>query len=120
MNETPKIERCTDCGHVQYPERGFCEHCMSPGTELVSVDEAGKLISWTVLHTSLEPEIRPHLPLTVASIELASGPVVITYFKGDATTVGQAVRLGCVVDPNGRFVLVAQPADEPASLDNFF
>lgn len=120
MTDTPQLERCTDCEHVQYPARGFCEQCISPSTELGAVDDAGTLISWSILHASLEPALRPHLPLTVASVKLASGPVVFAYFKGDPTSVGQPVRIGCVIDPNGRFVLVAQAADESMSDENFF
>ena len=120
MTDEPQLERCTDCEHVQYPARGFCEQCLSPGTEPVAIDEAGTLLSWSILHTSLEPALRPYLPLTAASIALPSGPVVITYFKGNPASIGQPVRVECVMDPNGRFVLVAKGADDSASLDNFF
>ena len=120
MSDEPQLERCTDCGHVQYPSRGFCEQCMSPSTELGDVDDAGTLVSWSILHSSLEPALRPYLPLTVASIELASGPMVVAYFKGDPASVGQPVHIRCIVDPTGRFVLVAQSADESVSPENFF
>lgn len=119
MTAEPQLEHCADCAHVQYPPRGFCQRCLSPDVAEKAITSPGKLLSWTNLHVSLEPDLRPHLPLTIASVALDDGPVVITYFMGQPKT-GQSVNVGSSVDPIGRSVLIARPEDKPAAAENLF
>lgn len=114
------LERCTDCAHVQYPARGFCERCLSPSTDVGPVGDAGTLLSWSTLHASLNQRLRPYLPLTVASIELDSGPVVMAYFSGLPNKAGQPVRIATVPDPSGTPVLLARARDDTTSPENLF
>ena len=83
------------------------------------IGEAGELLSWTILHMSLEPTIAAHLPLTIASVKLAQGPVIITYFNGQPQHTGQPVKIAPVAGPAGSQVLVARPAEDIRAPDIF-
>ena len=119
MNRSPYLERCTDCDQVQYPPRGFCGRCLSAHVNDQSIGEAGELLSWATLRTSLEPAIAEHLPLTIASVKLDEGPVVIAYFNGQPRRAGQPVKISSGNGPAGDQVLVARSADDSKLPDIF-
>lgn len=119
MSKTTQLERCADCAHVQYPSRGFCAQCLSPNVRTDPVGDAGRLVSWTTLQTSLEPALRQHLPLTIASVKLDEGPVVIAYFNGQPDKVGQSVNIALVADPAGTPMLVAQSHTDATPPETF-
>ena len=119
MTTDTQLENCADCTHVQYPPRGFCERCLSPNVAESPVSGSGQVLSWTNLHISLEPTLRPHLPITIASVRLDAGPIVITYLVGQPVA-GQSVRIGSIVDPLGRSVLVARSDDNTATAESLF
>ena len=115
MSVAINLEHCADCGNTQFPPRSFCARCLSSDVSGLPMGKAGELISWTTLHTSMEPALHKHLPLTISSIKLAEGPVVIAYFDGQPDHIGQPVRISQLTDPTGTQVLVAQPPEATAS-----
>jgi uncharacterized OB-fold protein len=119
MSTAPYLERCTDCEYVQYPPRGFCSRCLSAGVDVAAIRGPGALVSWTALHLSLEPAVSEHLPLTIVSVKLDEGPVVIAYFHGEPERVGQPVKLASVTGPAGTPVLVARAKDDSRLPETF-
>ncbi|MGI9308269.1 MAG: Zn-ribbon domain-containing OB-fold protein [Gammaproteobacteria bacterium] len=108
MSAAINLEHCADCGNTQFPPRSFCGRCLSSDVSTLPIGKAGKLISWTTLHTSLEPGLNEHLPLIISSIKLAEGPVIVAYFDGHPDQIGQPVKISQVTDTTGNPVLVAQ------------
>ncbi|MDJ0926883.1 MAG: OB-fold domain-containing protein [Gammaproteobacteria bacterium] len=102
---------CDDCGKVQYPDREICADCLGGTLTRKTIDNGGELLSWTRLHASLEPMFQQALPWLIASVRLSSGPVVVAHWVGAEPTMGQAVQVVMVDDPQDRKVLVALDAD---------
>ena len=83
---------CRKCSTVQYPLRDVCVQCLSDELEWAQVDNTGEVLAITVLHYSLEEKFKSQLPLHVASVKLASGPVVMA-FGDPALKAGQEVSV---------------------------
>lgn len=109
-----ELQVCDDCGHVQYPERELCAVCLSGQLNMQAVSSEGRLLSKTAIHASVEPFFQARSPWSVASVELAAGPVVIAHLASHQASIGQTVEVIRMQDPQGRSVLVAWTAGEPA------
>jgi uncharacterized OB-fold protein len=83
---------CQKCSTVQYPLRDVCVQCLSDALEWAQVDNTGEVLATTVLHYSLEEKFKSQLPLHVASVKLASGPVLMV-FGDPALKAGQGVTV---------------------------
>ena len=103
------LQRCADCGFVQYPPRELCSACLSHRFDWRVADrEAAEVLAVTTLHHSHDAAFRPRLPLGIALVRLACGPSVVC-FAADASP-GQRVHVTAALDPEGRPVLTACPA----------
>lgn len=98
------LQQCGACGTVQYPPREICGQCLSTTLDWTTIDGMGHVLSHTVLRTSLDPWFRDHLPITVALVKLAAGPVLYA-FAPHPIAAGTAVRVRAVIDPSGEAVL---------------
>ena len=107
-----QLQVCQSCGWVQYPNRQVCRECLDGELERQPVDDAGRMVSWTPLHASLDPWFAAQLPWPVASVKLNCGPVVLAHLIGEQPHVGQQLRVSCLQDPEGREVLVAFPSGD--------
>jgi uncharacterized OB-fold protein len=116
MKQTAGLELqvCGDCGHVQYPERELCAACLGDTLTMQPVSSQGRLLSTTAIHASVEPFFQARGPWPVASVKLAAGPVAIAHLASHHASIGQTVELIRMQDPDGRSVLVAWTAGEPA------
>jgi uncharacterized OB-fold protein len=101
------LQRCTACGHVQYPPRACCESCLSDALyQDVRGAVEGALLARTVLHHSQEARFRPHLPLGVGLVKLDAGPIVLC-FVPQPHAIGARVTVRASADADGRPVLMA-------------
>lgn len=92
-----RLQRCADCGAVQYPSREFCGCCLSDRLEWEAADFlSGRVLACTTLQHSNEPAFRSRLPLNVALVLLDAGPVVVCFVT--RATVGGAVRVAAGAD----------------------
>lgn len=77
------FQRCRACGHAWLPAREECPECLRPDAEWTPASGSAKLISWVVYHTAFDDWFKDRVPYTVAIVELAEGPRMITNIVGD-------------------------------------
>lgn len=111
-----ELQRCEDCGRVQYPPREVCDGCV--GVELCWVAQGGEgeLLSATVLHHSHDIFFRERLPWRLGLVRLDAGPSVVAHLHGDVAQPGCRVRIDARLDRAGRGVLVAFPDSETPNM----
>jgi uncharacterized OB-fold protein len=103
------LQRCADCGRVQYPPREVCAACL--GSALAWEETASaeaELLAETTLHHSHDPAFAGVLPLRVGLARLAAGAVAITFLDSDCTP-GDRARVIARLDAAGRAILHASP-----------
>lgn len=101
------LQRCADCGHMQYPARPCCEQCLADRLDAVAADGlAGTLLARTLLHHSNEAAFRARLPLGVGLVALDCGPVVMC-FVAAPHAIGARVTVRGTRDAAGRSVFHA-------------
>jgi uncharacterized OB-fold protein len=92
------VQECADCSLRRWPPRPACARCLSTSTHWGEVRGAGTLYSWVVIHRARRPELREHVPFTVAVVALDDDPT-IRFLGGliNATdtelTIGQPVEV---------------------------
>ncbi|HMN79004.1 MAG TPA: OB-fold domain-containing protein [Burkholderiaceae bacterium] len=107
-----RLPRCLRCGQVQYPLREHCAACLSDELRWEPVAAGGRLLASTTVHHSNDPSFRPRLPLTIGSVRLDCGPVVIAFVRA-FLPAGTPVIVHNRLDPSGAAVLVALTEHDP-------
>jgi hypothetical protein len=111
------LQRCADCGEVQYYYRGFCAACWSTDVEDVPAAGDGTVWSFSIIHKNRAPGFDRMLPYVVAMIELAEGVKIccrVELEDPEAVSVGMPVMLG-YADATDAFSLpLAYPAEAGA------
>ncbi|HEX4260357.1 MAG TPA: zinc ribbon domain-containing protein [Acetobacteraceae bacterium] len=103
------LQRCADCGRVQYPPREVCAACLGDALEWEEAASAeADLLAETTLHHSHDPAFAEALPLRVGLARLAAGAVAITFLDADCTP-GCRARVSARLDAAGRAILHASP-----------
>lgn len=70
--------RCLNCKKVYFPPRVFCPKCRRTSKlETVKLNGAGKIITYTVIHTAPEG-FEGQTPYIMAVVELDDGPKLTT------------------------------------------
>jgi len=91
------FQRCNVCGNAWLPPRHECPRCLRSDYAWEDAGGAARLISWVVYHTAFHPAFKPRLPYTVAVVELAEGPRLISNIAGaadpEALHIDQPLRL---------------------------
>ena len=114
-----ELQRCTDCGRVQYPPREMCDRCLSVRLSWSALDGLGELISETLLDHSHDLFFRERLPWRLGLVHLNAGPTVVAHLHGDVDRPGCNVRVTARLDRAGRGVLIAFPEkDVPNMADD--
>jgi uncharacterized OB-fold protein len=70
--------RCRACNNAWLPPRRECPSCLAADWDWETASGAGRLISWVVYHIAYNEAFAERLPYTVAVVELAEGPRMIT------------------------------------------
>lgn len=73
------LQHCTHCGTPHYPAREVCKTCLHTDLEWKAVAARGKLLSWTILHTSLEPIFQNRFPWYIGKVKLDCGVQLIVH-----------------------------------------
>ena len=71
--ERLSIQRCNDCGHFYFPPGPICPKCASRNVAWVDVSGDATLYSFMIAPKPW-PEWRSDGPMSVAHVELAEGP----------------------------------------------
>lgn len=75
-----QLQRCQDCGAMQYPPAPVCTHCLSLALKWQPISGQGTILSWVVFHrTYLDAYPAPY---NVVAVRLAEGPVMISNLEG--------------------------------------
>jgi uncharacterized protein len=67
------VQRCRDCGFVQYQPRAVCVGCLSANVQWVKSSGRGKIYTFTVTNQNPARGFRDTLPYVVAHVELEEG-----------------------------------------------
>ncbi|MBL8324092.1 MAG: SDR family NAD(P)-dependent oxidoreductase [Rubrivivax sp.] len=120
-----ELQRCEDCGAVQYPPREACHRCTSARLKWRVQSTGGRLLALTTLHHSNDLFFRERLPWRLGLVQLDAGPTVVAHLHGDvqlerphgdAGPASVRVRLSARLDRAGRAVLIALPEQETPNM----
>ena len=106
-----KLQVCRACGHLQYPDRELCANCLADEVSPQPADDRGRLLSWTLIHASIDPAFRDGAPWRVGAVALNAGPVLIAHLAAELGPSATSVRVTRVNGPDGQAVWLAYPAD---------
>jgi NAD(P)-dependent dehydrogenase (short-subunit alcohol dehydrogenase family)/uncharacterized OB-fold protein len=112
------LQRCDECGAVQYPPREACRNCLSAKLRWRAVDPQGELLARTAIRYGQELYFREHAPWPVGLVKLDCGPNVIAALHGDCAPAPSRVRLRLALDKSGQAVLIALPEKDTAGMDD--
>lgn len=112
-----ELQKCADCGQVQYPPREACRSCLSARLEWKPESGAALLLSETVLHHSNDLFFRERLPWRLGLAQLDSGPSVMVHLLDDVAPPPARMRVGVRLDRAGQAVLVGFPETETENMN---
>ena len=93
-----EVSKCNRCGTLHYPPRIVCNKCGSRELSRITLNEEGKVITYTLIYTVPEG-FRDQAPIPLAIIELKSGLRILA----PLTDIDpNEVKLGMVVEPTLR------------------
>ena len=93
QHATLQLQQCGHCRAVNYPARDLCGECLADQLSWQPQSGLGKLLAVSALHYSLEPALHSELPITIGSVKLAVGPVVIAYLRQTQLAIGDSVEV---------------------------
>jgi uncharacterized OB-fold protein len=73
-----RLQRCSDCGHIQFPPQSFCAACLAGNLAWFKASGSGTVLSYTVVHWSPNPAYAADAPYVLALIALEEGPRMLT------------------------------------------
>jgi NAD(P)-dependent dehydrogenase (short-subunit alcohol dehydrogenase family)/uncharacterized OB-fold protein len=111
-----ELQKCHDCGQVQYPPRDACSACLSVRLVWQPVSGEGELISDTVLHHSNELYYRHLVPLRLGLVRLKENVTVLALLHMDCPAATAPVRLCAHLDKAGQATFIALPAIDTPNL----
>jgi NAD(P)-dependent dehydrogenase (short-subunit alcohol dehydrogenase family)/uncharacterized OB-fold protein len=112
------LQRCGECGAVQYPPREACANCLSAKLRWRAVADRGELLARTAIHFGQELYFRERAPWPVGLVELDCGPSVIAALHGDCAAAPSRVRLRLALDKSGQAMLIALPEKDTPHMDD--
>jgi uncharacterized OB-fold protein len=95
-NNVFRIQRCGDCGKMQFYPRVICSHCWSKNLSWVEIDRVGEIYSYTTVHRPPSAEFRQIVPYTLVYVRFP-GEVSYVGYLLDAGPAGEA-RIGAKVE----------------------
>jgi NAD(P)-dependent dehydrogenase (short-subunit alcohol dehydrogenase family)/uncharacterized OB-fold protein len=113
-----ELQKCAECGTVQYPPREACRSCLSARLEWKPEAGAATLLSETVLHHSNDLFFRERLPWRLGLAQLDSGPTVMVHLPGDVPPAPARMRVGVRLDRAGQAVLLGFPETETDNMSD--
>ena len=89
-----RLQQCAACGKFRWPPGPTCDRCLSDDFAWSALSGLARVLSWTTFRRGYFPEYPP--PHTVVALELAEGPLFISYPVGP-----RAGRVAGRHDPGG-------------------
>ncbi len=72
------FQRCQACGRAWLPARAECPSCLRADWARETASGEATLVSWVIYHHAFHPAFADRLPYTVAVVQLAEGPRLIS------------------------------------------
>ena len=72
-----RLQKCAECGKFRWPPGPTCDRCLADGFEWSALSGVATVLSWTTFRRGYFDEYPP--PHTVVALELAEGPLFISY-----------------------------------------
>jgi NAD(P)-dependent dehydrogenase (short-subunit alcohol dehydrogenase family)/uncharacterized OB-fold protein len=107
-----ELQKCGDCGTVQYPPREACQKCLSVNLRWREQSPAGEILAETVLHHSNDLFFRERLPWRLGLVKLDCGPTLVAHLHGEIGSPPSRVQVKAMLDRAGQAVIAALPAKE--------
>ncbi len=110
------IQRCTDCGHMQFYPRLICTACSSRAVGWHAASGRGSVKSFTVIRRAVSAAFEADVPYVVAIVALAEGPTLMSNIvecDPERVHIGMAVSVtfeqrANPTDPSGEPIAVPQ------------
>jgi NAD(P)-dependent dehydrogenase (short-subunit alcohol dehydrogenase family)/uncharacterized OB-fold protein len=100
---------CQVCKTAQYPIREICQNCLSDNLKWEAVPPGGTALAATTIRHSTDPYFQAHRPISMGSIKLDAGPVVMARFTAGWVQAGTRIQIQNHLDRSGEAILVAVP-----------
>lgn len=91
------FQRCSACRHAWLPARTECPRCLGRESAWENASGDGRLVSWVVYHHGYHPYFASRLPYTVAVVELAEGPRLVSSIVDAKAPLAIDCRLRVVI-----------------------
>lgn len=111
-----ELQRCADCGAVQYPPREACHNCLGTDLPWRPQEGGGELIAETTIHHSNDSFFRERLPWRLGMIKLDVGPTVVAHLHGGCAPAPARVVVDVRLDKASQGVLIAFPPEEVSNM----
>lgn len=92
------FQRCTACGHAWLPPRAECPRCLAAQPRWETASGEARLVSWVVFHHAYHDYFVQRLPYTVAVVELAEGPRLISNVSAPASWLRIDMKLKLAIE----------------------
>ena len=76
-----RLQKCSECGHVQFYPRKLCSACFSEDVQWITASGQGKVRSWSLVTAPGAPGFEEEVPFISALIELAEGPTMLSVLR---------------------------------------
>lgn len=77
-----KMQKCSRCGMFRFYPGLACHSCASLDFTWEPISGNGTIHSWTVLERARGNPFENQVPITIALVELAEGPIITTNLTG--------------------------------------
>ena len=90
------IQKCLDCGELQFYPRGVCKSCLSSSLSWQQASGQGTVYTFTVNYRAPHPGFVDDIPFVTAIVELSEGVRMMTNIvecDPEQVTIGMPVRV---------------------------
>ena len=77
-NQQLLIQKCKDCGHMQFYPRLICTECSSRAVEWHAASGRGNVKSFTIIRRAVSAAFEADVPYVVAIVALEEGPTMMS------------------------------------------
>jgi uncharacterized OB-fold protein len=87
--------KCRKCGKIHVPPRPLCDKCLSMEFEWVELPQAGKLLTYTVIHVA-PPQFQSMVPYAVGIVQMENGvklPGIIKNIPLEKIRIGMSLKM---------------------------
>ncbi len=97
-----RLQRCDDCGHVQFPPRKLCSACFSEAVTWQVASGRGTVRSWSVVTLPGAPGFEEEVPYIAALVRLDEGPTMLSVLRNcDADAVDFDMPVSAIFEERG-------------------